>query len=40
VSRGRSRSQLDLFDLGHEPAAVVGQEGSHDAEDGVTKAAM
>ena len=39
LNRGRSHSQLDLLDLGHEPAGVVGQEGDHDAEHGVTEAA-
>jgi hypothetical protein len=31
--------QLDLFDLAHKPAGVVGQEGGDGAEDGVTEAA-
>ena len=31
--------QLDRFDLDLEPAAVVGQERSHNAEDSVTEAA-
>ena len=29
--------QFDLFDFGHEPAAVVGQEVGHIAEDGITE---
>jgi hypothetical protein len=31
--------QLDLLDFGHKAAGVVGQEGNHDAEDGVIESA-
>jgi len=39
VEPGAFSLQLDLLDLGHEPAAVIGHEGRDHAEDGVTKTA-
>jgi hypothetical protein len=38
-NRGHSRLQLGLLDLGYKPTSVIGQEGRHDAEIGVTEAA-
>lgn len=38
-TEGVSRLRFDRLDLGHEPAVIVGQEGSHDAGHGVTESA-
>ena len=37
LTLGSSSLQLYRLDLGHESAAVVAQDGRHDAEDGITK---
>jgi len=38
-SMGAFRLHLDRLDFGEEPAGVLGEEGGHDAEHGVTEAA-
>src|SRR5258708_10018092 len=36
---GAFRLQLDRFDLGHEPASVITQEGGHYSEHGIAESA-